>query len=85
MKINFFAFPTFAVAFTALSVLSYAYLPGESGFVSLEGAHGVFGNPAGLSALDSKGVLASYHYDDGIAEFRVGGNLDRMGRFRVPL
>ena len=36
MKINFFAFPALAVAFTALSALSYAYLPGESGFVSLE-------------------------------------------------
>lgn len=79
MKINFFAFPTFAVAFTAFSVLSYAYLPGESGFVSLEGAHGVFGNPAGLSALDSKGALASYYFDDCITEFRVGGNLDRIG------
>ena len=79
MKIKFFPLSTFAVAFTALSALSYAYLPGESGFVSLEGAHGVFGNPAGLSSLDSKGVLASYHYDDGIAEFRVGGNLDHIG------
>lgn len=58
---------------------SFAYLPGESGFVSLDGSHGVFGNPAGLSALDSKGALASYQYDDGITEFRVGGNLDRIG------
>ena len=79
MKINFFSFPTFAVAFTALSALSHAYLPGESRFVSLDGAHGIFGNPAGLSSLDSKGVLASYNYDDGITEFRVGGNLDRIG------
>ena len=58
---------------------SFAYLPGESGFVSLDGSHGVFGNPAGLSALDSKGALASYQYDDGITEFRMGGNLDRIG------
>ena len=58
---------------------SFAYLPGESGFVSLDGSHGVFGNPAGLSALDSKGALASYQYDDGITEFRVGGNLDHIG------
>ena len=79
MKIKFSTLPIFAVAFTALSALSYAYLPGESGFVSLEGAHGVFGNPAGLSALDSKGALASYYYDDGITEFRVGGNLDHVG------
>ena len=79
MKINFFQLLSFAVAFTALSAISYAYLPGESGFVSLDGAHGVFGNPAGLSALDSKGALASYYFDDGITEFRVGGNLDRVG------
>ena len=79
MKINFFQPLSFAVAFTALSAISYAYLPGESGFVSLDGAHGVFGNPAGLSALDSKGALASYYFDDGITEFRVGGNLDRFG------
>ncbi|MBR2579257.1 MAG: hypothetical protein IKE41_03895, partial [Clostridia bacterium] len=79
MKINFFQPLSFAVAFTALSTISYAYLPGESRFVSLEGAHGIFGNPAGLSSLDSKGVLASYNYDDGITEFRVGGNLDRIG------
>lgn len=79
MKINFFQSLSFAVAFTALSAISYAYLPGESGFVSLDGAHGVFGNPAGLSALDSKGALASYYFDDGITEFRVGGNLDRVG------
>ena len=79
MKINFFQPLSFAVAFTALSTISYAYLPGESRFISLEGAHGIFGNPAGLSSLDSKGVLASYNYDDGITEFRVGGNLDRIG------
>ena len=57
----------------------FAYLPGESGFVSLDGGHGVFGNPAGLSALDSKGALLTYQYDDGITELRVGGNLDRFG------
>ena len=79
MKINFFQSLSFAVAFTALSTISYAYLPGESRFVSLDGAHGIFGNSAGLSSLDSKGVLASYDYDDGITEFRVGGNLDRIG------
>ena len=66
-------------AFFALSALSYAYLPGESGFVSLDGGHGVFGNPAGLSSLDSRGALLSYQFDDGITELRVGGNLDRIG------
>ena len=66
-------------AFFALSALSYAYLPGESGFVSLDGGHGVFGNPAGLSSLDSRGALVSYQFDDGITELRVGGNLDHIG------
>ncbi|SIO38431.1 signal peptide peptidase SppA [Fibrobacter sp. UWB11] len=66
-------------AFFALTALSYAYLPGESGFVSLDGGHGVFGNPAGLSSLDSKGALLSYQFDDGITELRIGGNLDRLG------
>ena len=66
-------------AFFALSALSYAYLPGESGFVSLDGGHGVFGNPAGISSLDSRGALVSYQFDDGITEFRVGGNLDHVG------
>ncbi len=62
-----------------MAVSAFAYLPGESGFVSLEGGHGVFGNPAGLSSLDSKGALVSYQFDDGITEFRVGGNLDHLG------
>ena len=58
---------------------AFAYLPGESGFVSLEGAHGVFGNPAGLTAFDSWGTLLDYQYDDEISQFRVGGNLDHFG------
>lgn len=61
------------------SAAVFAYLPGESGFASLEGAHGIFGNPAGLSALDSRGALASYEYDDGVTDFRVGGNLEHWG------
>ncbi len=58
---------------------AFAYLPGESGFVSLEGDHGLFGNPAGLRALDSWGTLLDYQYDDEISRFRVGGNLDHLG------
>ena len=53
-----------------------AYIPGESGFVSLENEHGIWGNPAGLAAFDSKGALVSYDYDDEINNFRIGGNLD---------
>ena len=58
---------------------AFAYLPGESGFVSLEGDHGLFGNPAGLSAFDSRGLLLDYQYDDEISRFRAGGNLDHLG------
>ena len=68
----------FIIPLFAFTTSVFAYLPGESGFVSLDG-HGVFGNPAGLSALDSKGALLTYQYDDGITELRVGGNLDRFG------
>ena len=53
-----------------------AYIPGESGFVSLENEHGIWGNPAGLAAFDSKGALASYDYDKEINNFRIGGNLE---------
>ena len=69
----------FIIPLFAFTTSVFAYLPGESGFVSLDGGHGVFGNPAGLSALDSKGALLTYQYDDGITELRVGGNLDRFG------
>ena len=53
-----------------------AYIPGESGFVSLENEHGIWGNPAGLAAFDSKGALISYDYDNEINNFRIGGNLE---------
>lgn len=53
-----------------------AYIPGESGFVSLENEHGIWGNPAGLTAFDSKGALVSYDYDNEINNFRIGGNLE---------
>ena len=66
------------VAFTAVS-LSFAYIPGETGFVSLENGHGIFGNPAGLSSFDSKGALAGYQYDNGVSAFSVGANLNRVG------
>lgn len=65
---------------TALAAtgMSFAYLPGESGFVSTSDAHGIWGNPAGLSSLDSKGALISYDYDDGISNVRIGGNLEHL-------
>ncbi|WP_173384265.1 signal peptide peptidase SppA [Fibrobacter succinogenes] len=68
----------FAILFAAVCA-SFAYIPGESGFVSLDYGHGIFGNPAGLSAFDSKGALLGYQYDDGISAFRAGVNLDRIG------
>lgn len=60
----------------ALAGAALAYIPGESGFVSLENEHGIWGNPAGVSAFDSKGALVSYDYDNEVSNFRIGGNLD---------
>ena len=51
--------------FFVFTALSFAYIPGESGFVSLEYEHGIFGNPAGVSAFDSRGALLDYQYDNG--------------------
>ena len=67
-----------AIVFTAVCA-SFAYIPGESGFVSLDYGQGVFGNPAGLSAFDSKGALFGYQYDNEISVFRAGVNLNRLG------
>ena len=60
------------------SAFCFAYLPGESEFASLDGGHGVFGNPAAIPAFDSWGALADYQFDDGISTFRMGGNLDHL-------
>ena len=60
------------------SAFCFAYLPGESEFASLDGGHGVFGNPAAVPAFDSWGALADYQFDDGISTFRMGGNLDHL-------
>ena len=62
--------------FLFCAAYALAYIPGESGFVSLENEHGIWGNPAGLTAFDSKGALISYDYDKSIKNFRVGGNLN---------
>ena len=68
----------FFALFLVFTALSYAYIPGESGFVSLGYDHGIFGNPAGVSAFDSRGALLGYQYDNGISGFRAGANLDRI-------
>jgi protease-4 len=66
----------FPILFAAVS--SFAYLPGESDFASLDGGHGIFGNPASIPAFDSWGALTDYQFDDGISTFRIGGNLDHL-------
>ena len=58
--------------FLFCAACAFAYIPGKSGFVSLENEHGIWGNPAGLTAFDSKGLLLSYDYDKSIKNFRVG-------------
>ena len=68
----------FALVFMAVCA-SFAYIPGESGFVSQDGGHGIFGNPASLSAFDSKGVLLGYQFDDNVSALRAGANLERLG------
>jgi protease-4 len=60
------------------SAFCFAYLPGESDFASLDGGHGIFGNPAAIPAFDSWGALTDYQFDDGISTFRIGGNLDHL-------
>lgn len=70
---------TSLMALLCLCAGAAAYLPGESDFVSLENSHGIWGNPAGMAAFDSKGALTSYDYDDGISRFRLGGNLENWG------
>ena len=62
-----FTMNKFAVGILAACSAAFAYLPGESRFVSIEGDHGLFGNPAGLSAFDSWGALGAYEYDDGLS------------------
>lgn len=72
---NFYGIVAFVCVFLSTS---FAYIPGESGFVSLENEHGIWGNPAGVSALDSKGALLSYDFNKEITNIRVGGNLDHF-------
>ena len=67
------------IGFLALAAFSYAYIPGESGYVSQDGGHGIFGNPASLSSFDSWGALMEYQYDDDISVFRAGVNFDHLG------
>ena len=64
------------LAFALVPAMAFGYIPGESGFVSVDNEHGIWGNPASLAAFDSKGALVVYDYDDGIRDFRIGGNLE---------
>lgn len=66
------------ISIFVLATAGFAYLPGESDFPSLEGAHGIFGNPAGVPAFDSWGAMTDFQFDDGISSFRIGGNLDHV-------
>ena len=65
-----------AALYLFCAAYALAYIPGETGFVSLENEHGIWGNPAGLAAFDSKGALVSYDYDNAVKNFRIGGNLE---------
>ncbi|MCF0216622.1 MAG: signal peptide peptidase SppA [Fibrobacteraceae bacterium] len=71
-------FRVFFAVVLVLTAFSFGYIPGESRFVSLDGDHGIFGNPAGVSSIDTKGALLDYQLDDGISDFRIGANLDHL-------
>lgn len=72
-----FRFFCWAGFFTAAA---FAYIPGENSFPSLENSHGLFGNPAGLSAFDSPGALLNFGKDrDGIYEISTGIQGDYLG------
>lgn len=79
MKVNDKSILCTVIAMMVLVGTAFAYIPGESGFVSTDFEHGVWGNPAGLKALGSRGALVSYDYDNETTDFRIGGNLDRWG------
>lgn len=55
-----------------------AYIPGGT-FVSLTDDQGLFANPAGLSAFDSKGGLFSYEYSEKVHQLQLGFNLSSLG------
>lgn len=74
-RLSLFYVLVLALVFSAST--SFAYIPGETGFVSLENEHGIWGNPAALPAFDSKGALISYDFDNEITNMRMGVNLDR--------
>lgn len=62
-----------------LPSLLLAYIPGES-FVSLTDEQGLFANPAGLSAFDSRGALVSYEFSpEKVHQLQLGLNLGLFG------
>ena len=64
----------------ALSVVSFAYLPGEWMFPSLPNSNGLFGNPAGLSAFDSPGAALNFgRTKEDVYEMSLGVNGDYLG------
>src|SRR5574344_872271 len=56
-----------------------AYVPGAS-YVSLTDDQGLFANPAGVSAFDSKGGLFTYQYsEEKVHQLQLGFNLGALG------
>ena len=56
-----------------------AYVPGAS-YVSLTDDQGLFANPAGVSAFDSKGGLFTYQYsEEKVHQMQLGFNLGALG------
>lgn len=63
-----------------LAASAFAYLPGEWNFPSVPHSNGLFGNPAGISAFDSRGAILNFGKDkDGVYAVSTGINGDYFG------
>lgn len=55
------------------------YMPGEAGYVSLTDDHGLFNNPAALSAFGSAGALGTFEIENGVRALQLGANIGDYG------
>lgn len=83
LRKDFFGFSKnllgFIFVLLGLPTVLQAYIPGAS-YVSLTDDQGLFANPAGVSAFDSKGGLFTYQYsEEKIHQMQLGFNLGALG------
>ena len=65
--------------FLFCAAYALAYIPGESGFVSLENEHGIWGNPAGLAAFDSGDYVTAFQCFQKAADAGLAGGQYNLG------